>query len=174
MGNVIEVHDSKRIPLNSRQRAERQEPFRYYGAAGIMDYVDEFLFDGVYVLIAEDGSVVDVDGQPVVQYVWGQFWVSNHAHVLRGKCEIRNEHLYLLLRQLNVTAFVTGAVQPKLSQKNLKAIAIVLPGESVCAAFAGQIEPLCESTRSNSHEIESLVTQRDALLPRLESGEVRV
>ena len=120
-GDVIEIHDSKRIPLNSRQRAGRQGPYPYYGAAGIMDYVDDFLFDGVHVLIGEDGSVADVDGYPVIQYVWGQFWVNNHAHVLRGQHKVSNEHLYLLLRQLSITAYVTGAVQPKLSQKNLKA-----------------------------------------------------
>ena len=76
MRDVIEVHDSKRIPLNSRQRAERQGPYPYYGAAGIMDYVDDYLFDGVYVLMGEDGSVVDDEGYPIVQYVWGQFWVT--------------------------------------------------------------------------------------------------
>ena len=69
--DVIEIHDSKRIPLNSRQRAERQGPYPYYGAAGIMDYVDDYLFDGDYVLIGEDGSVIDDEGYPVVQYVWG-------------------------------------------------------------------------------------------------------
>ena len=85
LGDVIEFHDSKRIPLNSRQRSERQGPYPYYGAAGIMDYVDDLLFDGVYVLAGEDGSVVDTDGHPIIQYVWGQFWVNNHAHVLRGR-----------------------------------------------------------------------------------------
>ena len=170
VGDVIEVHDSKRIPLNSRQRANRQGSYPYYGAAGVMDYVDDFLFDGVYVLTGEDGSVADTDGRPVVQYVWGQFWVNNHAHVLRGSNGISDEHLYLLLWRLNITAYITGAVQPKLSQKNLKAIAIVLSGEAVCTAFADYIEPLFEGMRSNSDEIESLVAQRDAQMPGLVSG----
>ena len=85
LGDVIEIHDSKRIPLNSRQRANRQGTYPYYGAAGVMDYVDDFLFEGVYVLMGEDGSVVNDEGYPVVQYVWGQFWVNNHAHVLRSR-----------------------------------------------------------------------------------------
>ena len=113
LGDVIEIHDSARIPLNSRQRSERQGPIPYYGAAGIMDYVDDFLFDGIFVLTGEDGSVVDSDGYPVVQYVWGKFWVNNHAHVLRGSNGVSQEHLYLLLQQENIASFVTGAVQPK-------------------------------------------------------------
>ena len=174
MGDVIEIHDSRRVPLNSRQRAKRQGPYPYYGAAGVMDYVDDFLFDGVYVLTGEDGSVVNTDGHPVVQYVWGKFWVNNHAHVLRGRNGFSAEHLYLLLRQANITAFVTGAVQPKLNQKNLKAIPIVLPDRSVCRAFSGLVQRLFAKVRSNTDETESLAALRDTLLPRLLSGEVRV
>ena len=174
LGDLIEIHDSKRIPLNSRQRAKRQGPYPYYGAAGIMDYVDDFLFDGVHVLIGEDGSVVDADGYPVVQYIWGQFWVNNHAHVLRGKNGISHEHLYLLLQQVNIVAFVTGAVQPKLNQRNLKTVPVVLPSRSVCVAFSDMIGPLFKNIRVNAEETKLLTPQRDALLPELMSGELRV
>ncbi len=174
LGNVIEIHDSKCVPLNSRQRAKRQGPYPYYGAAGIMDYVDDFLFDGVYVLTGEDGSVMDTDGRPVVQYIWGQFWVNNQAHVLRGRNGTSNEHLYLLLQQANITVFVTGAVQPKLSQRNLKAFPIVFPRRSICTAFFGLVGPLFERVRDNADATELLAAQRDVLLPGLVSGEVRM
>ena len=174
MGDVIEIHDSRRVPLNSRQRANRQGSYPYYGAAGIMDYVDDFLFDGVYVLTGEDGSVIDTDSHPLVQYIWGQFWVNNHAHVLKGRNGISEEHLYLLLKQVNILAFVTGAVQPKLSQRNLKSVPIVFPGRSVFSAFSGLVGPLFERVRDNTDEAELLATQRDTLLPRLVSGDVRV
>ena len=170
----IEIFDSVRIPLNKRQRVERQGPYPYYGAAGIVDHVDDFLFDGVYVLTGEDGSVVDGDGYPVVQYVWGQFWVNNHAHILKGKNEISEEHLYLFLQQTNVAAFVTGAVQPKLNQKNLKAIPFVLPTGPVCRAFSDLIQPLFSKLRANADENATLAPLRDALLPKLISGELRV
>ena len=174
LGDVIEMHDKKRVPLNSRERAKRRGQFRYYGAVGVVDYVDDFLFDGVYVLVGEDGSVIDSDGRPVVQYVWGQFWVNNHAHVLRGRSGFSNEHLSLLLGELSIMPYVTGAVQPKLSQKNLKSIPIVLPGEAATMAFANQIEPVFDSVRDNSDEIEPLAALRDEVLPRLVSGEVGV
>ena len=174
LGTVIEIHDRKRIPLNKHQRAQRQGPYPYYGAAGIMDYVNDFLFDGVYVLSGEDGSVVDAHGHPVVQYVWGKFWVNNHAHVLKGRKDISEEHLYLLLQRANITAFVTGAVQPKLNQRNLKAIPLVLPTGPACRVFSGLVAPLFARVRHNADESERLVTLRDALLPKLISGETRV
>ena len=174
LGTVIELHDRKRIPLNKRQRIERQGSYPYYGAAGIMDYVDDFLFDGVYVLVGEDGSVVDAKGHPVVQYVWGQFWVNNHAHVLKGRENFSDEHLYLLLRCTNITPFVTGAVQPKLNQGNLKTIPVVLPTGPVRRAFSRLIAPVFARIRRNTNEGKHLGTLRDILLPKLISGEIRV
>ena len=173
LGDVIEVYDSRRVPLNSRQRASRQGPYPYYGAAGVMDYVDDFLFDGVYVLTGEDGTVIDTDGHPVVQYIWGQFWVNNHAHVLKGKGGISDEHLYLLLQQADIQAFVTGAVQPKLNQKYLRAIPAVLPDESVCYLFSDLLQPIFATVRSRTEEFRDLAQHRDAMLPKLVSGEVR-
>ena len=173
LGDVIEIHDSRRVPLNSRERASRQGPYPYYGATGIMDYVDDFLFDGVYVLAGEDGSVIDTDGCPVVQYVWGQFWVNNHAHVLRGRNGIGQEHLYLLLQRVSILPFVTGAVQQKLSQRNLKAIPLVFPGGPASRTFSTLVGPLFERMRDSADEAESLATQRDILLSKLMSGEPR-
>jgi type I restriction enzyme S subunit len=85
LADAIEIHDSKRIPLSNRERANRHGPYPYYGAASVMDYLDDFLFDGKYVLLGEDGSVVNKDGTPTIQYVWGKFWVNNHAMCLQVK-----------------------------------------------------------------------------------------
>ena len=172
LGDVIEIHDSKRIPLNSRQRAERQGPYPYYGAAGIMDYVNDYLFDGVHVLIGEDGSVMDDEGHPVVQYVWGKFWANNHAHILQSCNGVSLDHLYLFLKQANVVPYVTGAVQPKLNQANLAAIPFLLPTPEVCEAFAELTAPSFQLVQASVDESTALATQRDALLPRLVSGEV--
>ncbi|MBK8915702.1 MAG: restriction endonuclease subunit S [Phycisphaerales bacterium] len=174
LGEVIEIHDSKRIPLSSQERAARPGPFRYYGAAGIVDHVDAYLFDGTYLLLGEDGSVVDDAGRPVVQYVWGQFWVNNHAHVLTGTRGFSIEHLYLLAQGLNVKPFVTGAVQPKISQGNLKAIPIVLAPEPVNVAFGKVIAPLFARLKVAHDQSATLAALRDALLPKLISGELRI
>lgn len=173
LGDTIEIHDSKRIPLNSRERAARPGPYPYYGATGIMDYIDGYLFDGVHVLIGEDGSVIDEKGYPVTQYVWGKFWVNNHAHVLTGK-GISNEQLYLCLKNTNIRAFVTGAVQPKLSQKNLRSIPVITAAGHVSEALNAQIAPYFQQIRANSDESRTLADLRDTLLPKLISGELRV
>ena len=173
LATVIELHDRKRIPLNKRQRSQRRGPYPYYGAAGIMDYVDDYLFDGVHILTGEDGSVVDAHGYPIVQYVWGRFWVNNHAHVIKGSV-ISDEHLYLLLKHTKITPFVTGAVQPKLNQRNLKAIPQVVPAGPTCRVFSRLVAPLFARLRLNTDECSVLVALRDTLLPKLISGEIRV
>ena len=122
-------------------------------------------------MTGEDGSVIDAGGHPIVQYVWGQFWANNHAHVLKGKNGISEEHLNLILQRQNILPFVTGAVQPKLSQHNLKAIPIVLPAASACKAFSDLIQPMFAAMRSHTDEALTLTVERDALLPRLVSGE---
>ena len=173
LGDVIEIHDNIRVPLNNRQRTEQKGTYRYYGAAGIMDFVDGFLFDGIYVLTGEDGSVAEPSGCPVTQYVWGQFWVNNHAHVLKGNGGISDEHLYLLLREQDITAFITGAVQPKLSQKNLKSIPVAVPPLHTCVGFDALIQPMFAAIRQKTDESQTLSSHRDTLLPKLVSGELR-
>lgn len=122
--DVIELFDSKRIPLSSREREQRKGIYPYYGATGILDYVNGFLFSGEYVLFAEDGTVTDTNGHPIVQLVNGSFWVNNHAHILKGKNGWNDYTLYVALKQLNVDKAVTGAVQPKINQANLLSLEI--------------------------------------------------
>ena len=174
LGEVIEISDSKRIPLSGREREARQGQYPYHGAASVMDYVDDFLFDGIYALMGEDGSVINQDGTPVLQYVWGKFWVNNHAHVLRGKNGISTEHLLLHLKGSNIAPFVNGAVQPKLNQGNMNRIPFMLPPPEIGQAFAKTIEPLFAQIRANTDQSRTLATLRDTLLPKLLSGELSV
>lgn len=122
--DVIELFDSKRIPLSSREREQRKGIYPYYGATGILYYVNGFLFSGEYVLFAEDGTVTDTNGHPIVQLVNGSFWVNNHAHILKGKNGWNDYTLYVALKQINVDKAVTGAVQPKINQANLLSLEI--------------------------------------------------
>jgi len=174
LGEVIVNFDSKRVPLSSRVRAQRQGKYPYYGAASIMDYVDDYLFDGIYVLMAEDGSVIGDNDHPVIQYVWGKFWVNNHAHILQGANGVCNEHLYLFLKEVNILPYVTGAVQPKLNQANMNSIPFVIPPKELCQRFEEFISPLFARIRANTEESRTLASLRDGLLPRLMSGEVMV
>jgi type I restriction enzyme S subunit len=172
LGEVIEISDSKRIPLSGREREARKGKYAYHGAASVMDYVDDFLFDGIYALMGEDGSVINDDGTPVLQYVWGKFWVNNHAHVLRGKNGVSTEHLLLHLKGCNIAPFVNGAVQPKLNQGNMNRIPFMLPPPEIGQAFAKTIDPLFAQIRANTEQSRTLATLRDTLLPKLLRGEL--
>jgi restriction endonuclease S subunit len=172
LGDVVEVFDSGRVPLSGREREQRKGKYPYHGAASVMDYIDDFIFDGIYALMGEDGSVINDDGTPVTQYVWGKFWVNNHAHVLRGKNGICTERLLLHLKNSNIAAFVTGAVQPKLNQGNMNRIPFTLPPKEIGEAFAKTIEPLFAQIRANTDQSRTLATLRDTLLPKLLSGEL--
>lgn len=174
LGDVIEIHDARRVPLSKRQREERRGPYRYYGAAGVVDHVDGYLFDGCFTLVGEDGTVYGDGDRPMTQYVWGQFWVNNHAHVLTGLSPWTAEHIYVLLHHVYIRPFVTGAVQPKLNQGNLKSVPVVLPPDPVTIAFGEQIDPLFQMLRHIEDESIKLATMRDYLLPQLLSGRVTV
>ena len=172
---IIELHDSKRIPLSKNERTKLDKIYPYYGAASLMDYVDDYLFDGTYILLGEDGTVMTEDFKPVLQYVWGKFWVNNHAHVLNSKRDISINFLYLMLRNMNISSAVTGAVQLKINQKNLKSMKIVLPtDENLIEKFSSIINDNFESYKVLNDENQILKQIRDTLLPKLMSGEIRV
>lgn len=128
LGEVIDLYDSKRIPLSGKQRAERQGSYPYYGASGIIDYIDDYIFDGRYLLIAEDGENLNSRKLPIAFWGNGKFWVNNHAHIILGKEGIADtDFIRHYLLQANISGYITGAAQPKLSQGNLRRIQISLP-----------------------------------------------
>ena len=174
LGDVCKIFDSRRIPLSSLQRAEMQGDIPYYGATSIVDYVNDFLLEGIYLLMGEDGSVITDKGYPFLQYIWGKFWPNNHAHVLQGTNGYTTEMLYCLLSQAKVERYVTGAVQPKISQGNMIMIPACIPEGSDAKKFSGMIQPLFDELRCITDESRALAATRDALLPKLMSGEIDV
>ena len=174
VSEIIQLHDSKRIPLSSRERADLAKIYPYYGATSVMDYVDRYLFDGIYLLLGEDGTVVDSKGFPILQYVEGKFWVNNHAHIITGKNGFSVELLYLLFSLTSVQSIVTGAVQPKISQANLNKVPVIVPSADELTTFDATVQPIFAQIRNLRAENDGLATTRDALLPRLMSGELDV
>jgi type I restriction enzyme S subunit len=174
LDKVIELFDSKRIPLSGAERDKMAKIYPYYGAATLMDFVEDYIFDGVYLLLGEDGTVMDDEGYPILQYVWGKFWVNNHAHILQGTNGVSVEYLYILLKNTPIKGIVTGAVQPKINQANLKSLNIILPPEDVRSSFSNLLPPLFSQIRHNADEVQYLISLRDTLLPKLMSGELSV
>ena len=146
----------------------------YYGATGIMDYVNRPIFSGQYVLVAEDGSVMDAKGNPIVQMIWGKTWVNNHAHVLEGCNGYSNELLYLLLHHIPVVKIMTGSIQKKINQDNLNGYRIPRIPDSIAHAFSEIVEPMFEKIRVLQQENDELTKLRDWLLPMLMNGQATV
>lgn len=139
--------DRKRIPLSAKQRSERQGNYRYYGAQGVIDFIDNYIFDGTYLLIAEDGENLKSQKQNIAQLVKGRFWVNNHAHIVQTNERCDLQYLYYLINSMDLSGYITGSAQPKLSQANLNAVALQLPsvGEqkkivAILGALDGKIE----------------------------------
>lgn len=172
--DVVIYHDKKRKPLSGMQRAEMQGEYRYYGAASILDYVNDYLFDGTYLLLGEDGTVVTEDGFPVLQYVTGKFWVNNHAHVLTGQLGYPTEYLYMMFKSTKVKDVVTGAAQPKISQARLSNKKIIVPSKQLVSAYCDITGPMFKEIINLEHQITVLKEARDRLLPKLMSGEIEV
>ena len=127
LSDLCEILDAKRKPLSALQRAKKQGIYPYYGAQGIIDHLDEYLLDGEYLLVAEDGANLETRNQPIANIAKGKIWVNNHAHVLgsNGKCPLNL--LGFILNNMNISPYVTGCAQPKLNQENLRNIEIELP-----------------------------------------------
>lgn len=167
LGDVALLLNNKRQPLSTTERAKRPGPYPYYGAAGQLDSINAFAFDGLHLLIGEDGTVVEPSGCPMRQLVKGRFWVSNHAHVMQGVDESDTRFLYYALGSVMVAPHVTGSAQPKLSLGNLKKILIPWPKIEVRRAIAEVLGALDDKIESNKRIEELLQKLRSLKLSEL-------
>lgn len=174
LGEQIELFDSKRIPLSSRERASKKGIIPYYGATGVMDFVDEYIFDGEYILLAEDGSVMDEKGYPIIQFIWGKTWVNNHAHVIRASNPIQNEFFYYHMKTIPVVLIKTGSIQMKINQENLRKHKMLIPDHTLINQFSTIATSIRGQLINNIEQNQQLASLRDWLLPMLMNGQVRV
>ena len=126
--NCCKILDNKRKPVSKSERENGIYP--YYGANGIQDYVSDYIFDGDFVLVGEDGSVITKDGNPVVNWVSGKIWVNNHAHIIEASDGVLLRYLFHYLQTVNVTHLIHGNI-PKLTGKDFKEIKIPVPSIDV-------------------------------------------
>ena len=172
LGQICENFDRLRRPLSKMQRAERQGEYPYYGAAKVFDYINAFIFDGEYLLMAEDGSVITTGRHPVLQLVNEKFWPNNHTHVLVGKPPFSTHFLYLGLSEVDISPYITGAAQPKITQENMNRIPFVCAPRELHQQLDRLVAPMIRQTQSLQRQIQNLRRTRDLLLPRLLSGQI--
>lgn len=123
---IAEILDYKRRPLSSMERSKRKGKYPYYGASGIIDTIDDYIFEGEHVLISEDGENLRTRQTPIAFLADGQFWVNNHAHIVKSDW-LHNRLICYYFANLDLNPYITGAVQPKLSQESLNRIPLLLP-----------------------------------------------
>lgn len=175
-GEVVNNHDGKRRPLSRTVRATRQGKYRYYGATDIVDYIDDFIFEGRYLLIGEDGANLVSKSRPLAFIVEGQFWVNNHAHIVQTKELLDIDFLSYYFNSLNLALYVTGTAQPKLNQANMNKIPIPVPTIVEQTIIVQEIESrlsvadkMEESIKESLLKAEAL---RQSILKKAFSGEL--
>lgn len=126
--DISENCDSQRKPVTKGNRSAGQYP--YYGASGIVDYVEDYIFDGDYLLISEDGANLVARVTPIAFSISGKNWVNNHAHVLKFSDPYQQRYVEMYLNGMDLSKYISGAAQPKLNQKNMNSILIPMPGKA--------------------------------------------
>lgn len=163
LGEITLNFDRKRIPLSAKQRAEKQGGYPYYGAQGIIDYVNDYIFDGTYLLIAEDGENLKSKKQNIAQIAKGKFWVNNHAHIVQTNELCNLLYLYYLINSMDLSGYITGSAQPKLSQANLNTVTLQLPSIHVQNKIVSILSSIDDKIELNN-AINNNLEQQAALL----------
>ena len=176
LDDVVEFLDTMRKPLEGAKRISG--PYPYYGASGIVDYVNDYIFDGDYLLVSEDGANLLARNTPIAFSISGKNWVNNHAHILKFKTYETRKFVEYYLNSIDLTTFISGGAQPKLNQKNLNKIPIPIPSQEKqkdIVAILDRFDTLCNDlTTGLPAEIETRQKQyeyyRDKLLTFKELG----
>ena len=165
LGELIVNFDSKRKPLSKMVREKMKGIYPYYGAASIFDYVNDYIFDGEYILLGEDGTVLNTDGTPILQLTKGKFWANNHTHVLKNNERLVDfKYLYYLLKNTVFSEIVTGAVQQKISQGQMNALVVNYnPDKNVQEKIASILSTIDDKIELNDKMNENLEGQAKAI-----------
>lgn len=159
--DCCEILDSKRIPVTANKRRNGKYP--YYGANGLQDYVDDYIFDDELVLLAEDGGNFNSKDKPIAYRVSGKCWVNNHAHVLKPKQGISVDYLCYALMYYDVSGLVNGATRQKLTQATMRKMKIPILSEIDqlrIVEIMNSIQELKNDYRSILHKLDVLIKAR--------------
>ena len=159
LGDLIEIYNNKRVPLSAKQREGLEKIYPYYGAQGIVDYVDDYIFDGKYILIAEDGENLKSNNKSICTLATGKYWVNNHAHIIEGNDETNTDFLYYKLNSISFAPYITGSAQPKLNKENLLNIELYIPSREHQDKIAKVLTLLDQKIQTNNQinqELEAM------------------
>lgn len=164
LDKVVDFFDNRRIPIDSSER--KSGPYPYYGASGIIDYVDDYIFSGEYVLLAEDGANIILRSSPIAYLSKGKFWLNNHAHIMRMKTG-SNEFLIQLLEKQNYEKYNTGTAQPKLNGEVVKKISLHFPSDEEQSAIGSLFRTLDDLMASYKDNLANYQSLKATMLSRM-------
>jgi type I restriction enzyme S subunit len=161
LGKACDNLDSKRIPVTKRDRVAGKYP--YYGASGVVDYVNDYIFDENLLLVSEDGANLLARTYPIAFSVSGKVWVNNHAHVLRFPDIASQRFVEYYLNSISLAPYVNGMAQPKLNQASLNSIPLPLPTLDERKAIVGKLDDLRDQTQRLESTYQRKLTALDAM-----------
>jgi type I restriction enzyme, S subunit len=164
--------DGRRKPVKASDRAGRKGEYPYYGASGIIDYVDDFLFDEPALLIGEDGANLLARSTPIAFMARGKYWVNNHAHVVTENDSADLNYLCVALNLRDLKDYDTGSAQPKLNQANMNCIPISVPPLSPQKEFAKRVTEIHELEADQAASRRRLDDLSHTMLHRAFNGEL--
>lgn len=173
LGETVKFLDHKRKPIKSADRAKMQGAYPYYGASGIIDYVNDYIFDEELILLGEDGANILMRSTPLAFRVSGKIWVNNHAHVLRPNSDMDMGFLTDYLESLNYEKYNTGSAQPKLNKEACKIIDTIKPPLPEQKKIAAILSTWDAAIRKLDRLIERKQTLKKGLMQQLLTGRRR-
>lgn len=165
LGDIVDFLDGQRKPLKESERIKGKYP--YYGASGIIDYINDYLFDENLVLLSEDGANIIDRNYPICFIATGKYWVNNHAHVLKVKTGVIDKFICESLERLDYTKFNTGTAQPKLNQDICQKIVITIPNEDEQKCISEFLDRINNIITLHQRKLDKLQATKKALLQEM-------
>ena len=163
----VEILDSQRKPIESKERANRKGIYPYYGASGIIDYIDDYLFDGEYILLGEDGANIINRNSRLAFIATGKYWVNNHAHIMKANADNLNYFICEYLESLDYSKICAGSAQPKLTQDVIRNLIIKAPCKAEQQKIADCLSSIDSLIQTQQKVVTTWQQRKKALLQQM-------
>ena len=167
LGECVEILDSQRKPIESKERANRKGIYPYYGASGIIDYIDDYLFEGESILLGEDGANIINRNSRLAFIATGKYWVNNHAHIMKANADNLNHFICEYLESLDYSKICAGSAQPKLTQDVIRNLTIKAPCKEEQQKIADCLSSLDSLIQTQQKVVTTWQQRKKALLQQM-------
>ena len=171
LGKSITLYDNERKPVKEQERNSGE--YAYYGATGIIDHIDNYIFEGEYLLLGEDGANIVTRNAPLIYKTEGKFWVNNHAHIFKPKTQFDIDFMKQRLELINYIPYNTGTAQPKLNADSIKSIPFNAPSKEEQEKIASFFSLIDNKISLQGEKVEALKDYKKGMMQKIFSRELR-